>query len=125
MAVRRLAGRSNLVPGSDLPAGYSSITVTPGEAGHLLTFTIDGAPVGIPVGNGSWADGALADGRASVPTAASGGWRDGKFVAQVRIVETPHSIRIEADPATATATARWVLPPLNGPDPLRLAVRPA
>jgi CubicO group peptidase (beta-lactamase class C family) len=120
-----MGGTFDLVAGSDLPESYSSITVTPGEGGHLLTFTIDGDAVGVPVGSGTWADGALANGHASVPTAASGGWDDGRFVAHVRIVETPHSIRIEADPATATATARWVLPPLSGPDPLFLAVRPA
>ena len=116
-------GKFDLLAGFGLPAAYSSISVTPDDGGHGLTFTIDGAPVSIPIGNGSGADGALPNGHASVPTAASGGWRYGKFAAHVRIVETPHSIRIDADPDTSTAIARWILPPLNGPDPLNLAVR--
>ena len=120
---RPAAGTFNL--SGDLPADWSAISIAAGQSRHDLTFTVDGAEAMIPVGNAAWADGDLVVGGRRLPTAASGGWRDTRFVADVRCAETPHTLRLEADAATGEAEARWVLPPLTGPDPRVLAVRPA
>ena len=59
-----------------------------------------------------------------VAVAASGAWRDGVFVAELRLVETPHTVVVELDPAVGTARLNWRLVPLTGADPLSLAAFP-
>ena len=49
---------------------------------------------------------------------ASGGWRDGTFHAQLRLVETPHTIELELDPVTGSIRLDWRMVPLTGADPL-------
>lgn len=111
--------------GGHLPASYSTLTVAPNGTDADVTFTVDGDDLTIPVGDGRWLEGALARGPAVLPTTASGGWQDGRFRAAVRAIETPHTLFIDADPATGEAVARWRLIPLAGGDPLALAVRQA
>jgi CubicO group peptidase (beta-lactamase class C family) len=110
--------------GGHLPPSYSSLAVSPDGDDAEVTLLVDGDDVTIPVGNGRWVEGSLAIGDGVLPTAASGGWSDGQFRAAVRLVETPHTLLVGADPATGQAIARWRLIPLSGPDPRGLAVRP-
>ena len=54
---------------------------------------------------------------------ASGGWDgDGCFAADVRLIETPHTIRVRTRP-DGTVHLGWREVPLHGADPLALAVR--
>jgi hypothetical protein len=55
------------------------------------------------------------DGR-SLPVAASGGWTESGYVAEIRMVETPHSFRVATGPSGALLS--WRLAPLGGGDPL-------
>ena len=59
-----------------------------------------------------------------VTVAASGAWSDGVFAAELRLVETPHTVLVELDPAAGAARLNWRLEPLTGPDPLSTAAFP-
>lgn len=116
----------DLVAPSDLPETYSRLDVERTGAGFDLTFSVDGADVTIPAAIGSWADGTLTVDRGALPTSATAGWNDGLFRATVRLVETPHTLNVEAQPGSPTSTSAavsWTLQPLLGPDPRSLAVR--
>lgn len=49
---------------------------------------------------------------------ASGAWRDGVFRAELRLVETPHTVLVELDPKLGAARLNWRLAPLTSADPL-------
>ena len=53
--------------------------------------------------------------------AASGGWADGVFRAELRVVETPHTIIVALDRGAGSVLLSWRLEPLTGPDPLNAA----
>lgn len=55
---------------------------------------------------------------------ASGAWRDAAFVAELRLIETPHTIVVELDPVAGSARLNWRLEPLTGPDPLSTVAFP-
>jgi hypothetical protein len=109
--------------GGHLPPSYSKLAVAARGTDAELTVTVDGSDVTIPVGNGRWLEGSMAIGEGVVPTMASGGWNGGQFRAAVRMIDTPHSLLVGADPSSGEAVARWRLTPLSGPDPRSLAVR--
>ena len=79
------------------------------------------------MGLGTWAESALEVGGHRLPVVASGGWVEdsNRFVAEVRLIETPHRFTIAADASTGTVDLRWNLPPLSGPDPMYASVRRA
>jgi hypothetical protein len=55
--------------------------------------------------------------------AASGGWTaDGRFRADLRIIETPHTVTVRTD-QDGTVDLGWRVLPLMGPDPWHLTVR--
>lgn len=118
--------------GSELPDSYTRLAVARTASGFDLTITVDGADVTLAAGAGSWVDGVFTVGAGALPTAATAGWHDGRFRAAIRLVETPHTLNIDAnidanvdaDAAAGTATTRWTLPPLSGRDPRALAARP-
>jgi hypothetical protein len=65
----------------------------------------------------------FAVGGVELPVVASGGWDDdGCFSADVRIVETPHTLRLRTR-TDGTVHLGWREVPMHGPDPLGLAVR--
>jgi CubicO group peptidase (beta-lactamase class C family) len=109
-------------PGSELPHDYDSITVQPTNTGdHVVTLHRGADALVTRVGNGEWLDStwpAPAETRLSI--AASGGWQGDTFTAELRLVETPHTIVVRAE-RRGTARLDWRLMPLTGPDPLNAA----
>ncbi|MFJ8825489.1 hypothetical protein ACIREE_27410 [Streptomyces sp. NPDC102467] len=70
-----------------------------------------GPLIAVDVGHCHWRESAPL-GR---PAVASGAWQDGTFVADLRVITTPHHVRLAVDAGTGTATATWSPPPLTGP----------
>lgn len=131
--VERLGDRG--LPGAvfDLPDAYDSVVVEPAPGGTLVTVRRDGESLGvIEVGDGEWRESELrADGR-GLPVVASGGWTaPDRFVADVRLIETPHRFTIAitlggdagAPGAAGSVDLSWRYPVLMGPEPMRSAVR--
>lgn len=82
--------------------------------GGALTLARDGGAIRLEVGDGDWRTAALSvDGR-TLRLSASGGWTESGYRAEVRVIETPHSFRVET--GSAGALLRWRLQPLNGTD---------
>lgn len=112
-------------PSSQLPAAFSAVTVEPADDGHVLTFDHPDGDLVTRLGDGRWLDSSWStDQGPEVVVAASGGWRDGTFNAELRLVETPHTMLVELDPDAGTARLDWRLVPLTGADPLATAAHP-
>jgi hypothetical protein len=77
------------------------------------------------IGDGEWLESRWPTPRGpELSVVASGAWRDGVFAAELRLIETPHTILVELDPAAGAARLNWRLVPLTGPDPLSTAAFP-
>ncbi|MBK8447933.1 MAG: beta-lactamase family protein [Micropruina sp.] len=106
-------------PQSQLPETYAAVRLRTTEGGHqvLVLEHADGELV-TTIGNGEWLDSSWATRWGpQLRIAASGAWRDGVFRAQLRLVETPHTILVELHP-DAHVVLNWRLVPLTGADPL-------
>lgn len=106
--------------GGELPGEWSGFSAHPTAGGFNLHFA--GVDLFLHAGDGSWVTTDIGlDGRRFV-VAASGGWRDGEFAADVRVLNTPHTItvRTKAD----QVELGWRLVPLTGPNPFALLGHP-
>lgn len=108
-------------------AARDEVTVTADQGQHqeleLELHVRDGGVHRVLVGDGHWAESVLVRDQWVLPVVASGGWAaDGSFAADVRVIETPHTIQVRATPA-GTARVRWRRPPLTAADPFLSAVR--
>jgi CubicO group peptidase (beta-lactamase class C family) len=110
----------------DLGPGLAAVTVTsaePDQTWELELHARDGGVHRVLVGDGHWAESALFRDQWVLPVLASGGWAaDGGFEADLRLIETPHTIRVRATPA-GRARVSWRRPPLTATDPFLSAVR--
>ena len=88
---------------SALPDG-TTVTVDPVDGGWHLGLGFD-----VEVGHGEWRESSPL-GR---PVVASGAWQGDTFVADLRLITTPHRVRLVVDAGTAVAT--WSTVPLTGP----------
>ena len=78
-------------------------------AGELVTL----------VGYGQWlASGGARPAGPERAVVSSGAWHGGVFTAQLRLIETPHTILLDLDADAGTVRLDWRLVPLTGPDPL-------
>lgn len=112
-------------PASQLPETFSAASLEATEEGHLLRVVHPEGELITRVGDGRWLESRWPTPRGpELSVVASGAWHDGVFTAQVRLIETPHTVLVDLDPARATARLNWRLVPLTGPDPLRLAAFP-
>jgi CubicO group peptidase (beta-lactamase class C family) len=118
-------------PDSTLPEAYAAVrllregygAVGGDHAAYRLTLEVHGTQVPVLVGDGVWLESSLAVGGRALPIVASGGWDgQGCFAADLRIVETPHTIRVRTR-GDATAHLGWREVPQTGADPLVLATR--
>ena len=83
----------------------------------------DGTQVRLDVGDGEWAESTFAVGGVELPVVASGGWDgDGCFSADVRLIETPHTMQVRTR-TDGTVHLGWREVPMLGADPLWTAVR--
>lgn len=101
-------------PSSDLTSRITAVHVD--AEGSTLTLVRDGEPLAIDVGDGAWVDSVLHAEGVRLPVTASGGWTDGGYRAEVRLIETPHSFTVET--GHSAAVLRWRHRPLRSDDPL-------
>lgn len=100
-------------PASDV-TGIRGVQVD--AEGSTLTLLREGDALQIEVGDHAWRTAEpVVDGR-TLPLSASGGWTESGYVAEVRMVETPHSFRVVSGPAGALLS--WRLQPLGSGNPL-------
>ncbi|MDQ0373988.1 serine hydrolase domain-containing protein [Cellulomonas humilata] len=94
--------------GSALPDG-TPVIVEPTGGGWLVRL---GPSLDVEVGHGEWRESAPL-GR---PVVASGAWQGDTFVADLRVITTPHRVRLTVDAGAGTAAATWSTVPLTSPD---------
>lgn len=108
---------------STLPEAYGAVSVTRSGAAYELVLEHDGTKAPITVGDGAWTESVLAVDGAELPVVAAGGWQeDGMFTADLRLIETPHSVQVRTH-TDGTVALGWREVPLHGPDPVDVAVR--
>ncbi len=109
---------------STLASSYAAVSVAREGAAHVVSLHRDGHRLPIRVGAGEWVPSVLQAQGWSLPVVASGGWVDeDTFRADVRVIETPHTFRVEARLRSGEVDLVWRLVPLMGRDPFGLAVR--
>lgn len=125
-AERREEVRVRRDPASQLPAEFGGAGLEPTEAGHhLLRIDHPAGELVSVVGDGRWVESRWATPSGTeLPVLASGGWREGVFRAQLRLIETPHTVLVALDPARGSVRLDWRLVPLTGSDPFRTASFP-
>ena len=100
--------------------GARSVAVVPRADGWSLRVRGADADVALPVGRGAWAAGewpASADGLDAVPFRSSGGVAaDGSWHAELRMIQTPHTLLVDIEPG-GPARLAWRYPPLRGDGP--------
>lgn len=118
-------------PDSTLPESYAALRLTrernaslvSAGAAYRLSLEVRGAEVPVLVGDGEWLESSLDVDGCELPVVASGGWdADGCFAADLRVIETPHTLRLRTR-ADGTAQLGWRVVPQMGSDPLLLATR--
>ena len=83
-------------------------------SGVELSLVEEGNRISVPVGLGEWTVSEPTDASGGVvPVAASGGWADATFRAEVLFLETPHRVDLTCHLDSGTAEARWRLLPLG------------
>jgi CubicO group peptidase (beta-lactamase class C family) len=109
---------------SNLAAEYTAVAVEPYAGGHAVALRRGDEWIGdIVVGDGEWCESAMVADGWRLPVVASGGWVDPtRFVAELRLIETPHRFTITAR-VGGEAELAWDLMPLMGPDPMNCSVR--
>jgi CubicO group peptidase (beta-lactamase class C family) len=112
------------VTGGELARALTEVSLASAGLDHTLELHVGhGAAHQMSVGDGRWTESALTRDGWVLPVVASGGWTaDGGFEADVRVIETPHTIQVRATRA-GTASVGWRRVPMTGPDPFRSAVR--
>jgi CubicO group peptidase (beta-lactamase class C family) len=126
--VRRPTARLDVArsASSDLAEEYTAVAIEPSTGGHVLALRRDDEWIGgIVAGDGEWRESSMTAGGWRLPVVASGGWVEPeRFVAEVRLIETPHRFTVDAT-VGRDAALRWNLVPLMGPDPMWCSVRRA
>ncbi len=108
---------------STLPEAYGAAIVRHGAAAYELVLDHHGTQVPVAVGDGEWSESVLALQGVELPVAAAGGWQEnGTFAADLRLIETPHTVRVRTR-TDGTVDLCWSEVPLLGPDPVSIAVR--
>jgi CubicO group peptidase (beta-lactamase class C family) len=109
---------------SQLPPAYAAASVERGgAAAYEVVLDVHGTRATIDVGDGTWVGSTISVGGIELPVMSSGGWDDrGCFAGDLRLIDTPHTIRLRTRP-DGTVHLGWREVPLHGPDPVALAVR--
>ncbi|WP_265446321.1 serine hydrolase domain-containing protein [Flexivirga meconopsidis] len=98
----------------DAAASVDSVALRREGTGWVADFRHGDRVRQLPIGDGQWVAGDWTDG---VPFRSAGGFVDGRFRAQLRMIQTPHTIELSVDAAAGTACLQWSQPPLHGPEP--------
>ncbi|KAJ3212094.1 hypothetical protein HDU82_003861 [Entophlyctis luteolus] len=105
-----------------LPGFWTRANVETGEVSNrssTLRLERKDTWLDVSVGtNGAWEETMLEADGTVVYFVASGGWTTSTdYVVDIRVIETPHVIRIRGSSETGLATIVWSTNPLHGPDP--------
>ncbi len=112
--------------GGDLPSAYAGLRVERAADGWVLTLPRGQDELAVPCGEGAWTPSVQPFGAGTLAVRAAGGWApDGHFRAELLLVNTPHRLMVDADPATGRAALGWRRVSLMGHDPAGLVVAPA
>ena len=100
--------------------GAERVEVIAARRGWTLRLSGDGIDVTLPVGRSRWLAGewpAPDDGLDAVPFRSAGGTgTDGSWHAELRMIQTPHTLRVDIAPG-GEARLAWRYPPLRGDGP--------
>lgn len=105
--------------GAGGPRALTAVALAGTVSDYTLTFDDEGE-FAVPVGSGRWLPGTW-PANPDLSLMSAGGWRDGRFVAHVRFIQTPHLLRLTLDPPTGSFRAIWREQPLHGSDPATMA----
>ena len=108
--------------GGDAAPSVESVTIEVADAGWSAQFRVGDRSWQLPIGAGEWAAGEWLD-DPGLPFRCAGGWVDGRFRAQLRMIQTPHVIELVADPADGTVALQWREPPLHGMEPSQHSIQ--
>jgi CubicO group peptidase (beta-lactamase class C family) len=110
-------GRPGLFTRGDSIAVATMTTVLLRDIGrdYALELSVNGVVHTMPVGDGRWLAGQWPT-APPIPFVSAGGWNSGRFVAELRMIQTPHLLRIVLDPATRTFDSQWREQPMHVPD---------
>ncbi|AZS42951.1 6-aminohexanoate-dimer hydrolase [Microbacterium oleivorans] len=101
--------------------GAERVEVSETGDGWAIRFVGDGVDATLPVGRGDWVSGewpAPADGLDAVPfRSVAGVDADGVWHARLRMIQTPHALRVDIAPG-GKASLAWRFPPLRGDGPV-------
>ncbi|MFT4293927.1 MAG: serine hydrolase domain-containing protein [Micropruina sp.] len=105
---------------SQLPEAFGAVSLETTQGGHhLLRIEHPAGELVTVVGDGQWLESRWPTPQGpELAVVASGAWQGDVFTAQLRLVETPHTILVDLDTASGTARLDWRLVPLTGADPL-------
>lgn len=117
---RRPRVRARRDPASQLPEAFGAVTLETSPGGHhLLRIDHPAGELVTVVGDGQWLESRWATPAGpELAVVSSGAWHGGVFTAQLRLIETPHTILLDLDADAGTVRLDWRLVPLTGPDPL-------
>lgn len=102
--------------GGNAAPGVTSVRLERGDTADVLVF---GSPEGtwrLPVGRGRWERGLWRD-DPGTPFCSWGGRHESRYVAHLRMIRTPHTMVLTADPASGVVRLDWSEAPLHGPAP--------
>lgn len=102
--------------GGDAAPSVSTVAIEPSADSWIAEFRAGDRSCRLPIGNGAWASGAWMD-DPGVPFRCAGGWVDGRFRAQLRMIRTPHVIELLVDLGRGAVELQWREPPLHGTEP--------
>ncbi|KRF27302.1 hypothetical protein ASG91_12605 [Phycicoccus sp. Soil802] len=107
---------------STLPEAYAAMSLAPGGAAYEVVLDCHDTQVRLDVGDGEWVFSTFAVGGVELPVMSAGGWdAEGCFSADLRLVETPHTLQLRTR-TDGTVHLGWREVPLYGAEPLDLAV---
>jgi len=102
--------------GGDAAPSVDAVEIAAAASGWIAHLRAGDRSWQLPIGNRDWAEGEWMD-DPGVPFRSAGGWVDGRFRAQLRMIRTPHVIELEADPEAGTVGLQWREQPLHGTEP--------
>jgi CubicO group peptidase (beta-lactamase class C family) len=106
------SGALPVAPGPKV--GLESVELASSSGSPTLSLVEPGNRITFPVGLGEWSVSEPTDASGSpVPVAASGGWSEGAFRAEVLFLETPHRLDVSCRPEEGRAEVSWRLAPLG------------
>jgi hypothetical protein len=93
----------------------STVLLRETEPDYALELSLNGVVHTMPVGYGRWFAGQWPT-EPPIPFVSAGGWDSGRFVVELRMIQTPHLLRIILDPETRTFDSHWREQPMHVPD---------